>query len=80
MPGVNYTIDDTNGDEQTGQRPVYVPADSWNDGPSCSKCFVKPDPSQVFGGTWKDTTQFANETNTPHTVTVSFNGKLLTAD
>ncbi|KAF8552923.1 hypothetical protein OG21DRAFT_1510912 [Imleria badia] len=37
--------------------PQYLPSDSvWNIGNNCTACFVKPDPSLAYNGTWHDTT------------------------
>jgi len=73
MPGVNVTIDDTHGDSVTGALPVYSPVNAWKDGTNCSECSVKPDPTLARQGSWRDTTQVANDT-TPHSVTLAFNG------
>ncbi|KAI0751143.1 hypothetical protein C8Q80DRAFT_555087 [Daedaleopsis nitida] len=58
---VNHTIDDAKGDSVTGALPTYSPADIWNSGPGCltPPCGVNKtnvDVSQVFDGTWHDTT------------------------
>jgi hypothetical protein len=65
----NRTIDDQTGDAATGLYPVY--SDSWSYGPMCTGCLVHLNASEVYGGSWHDTT--ANATNHP-TVTLSFTG------
>lgn len=67
----NRTIDDTNGDSATGLIPAY--SGSWNVGQNCPGCRVQPSKSDVFDGTWHDTTSDSGAT-TPHTVTLSFQG------
>lgn len=48
---VNRSIDDTYGDNVTGQVPVYQPNGAWN-GVNCSGCFIVPNKSLAFDETW----------------------------
>lgn len=50
------TIDDQNGDEKTGQFPIYSPSAIWSQGADCSECHLQPNPSYAFDGTWHDST------------------------
>ncbi|KAH9886727.1 hypothetical protein C8Q73DRAFT_795209 [Cubamyces lactineus] len=72
---VNRTIDDQRGDNVTGVVPLYLPDGAWNIGQMCNICSIRPgdpiDPTQVFDGTWHDTT------STDHTepiIQVNFTG------
>ncbi|KZT74171.1 hypothetical protein DAEQUDRAFT_761607 [Daedalea quercina L-15889] len=67
----NRTIDDTYGDSVTGALPSY--SESWNIGQECTGCRVQPSPSDVFRGSWHDTTS-DNPNTTTHSVTLSFQG------
>ncbi|EJD35734.1 hypothetical protein AURDEDRAFT_175184 [Auricularia subglabra TFB-10046 SS5] len=71
----NVTIDDTLGDERTGQKPRYTPPDwkarSVGGGP-CPGCTAQPDPTLAFGGTWHDKSTFIG--NDPSTVLLNFSG------
>ncbi|KAI0820108.1 hypothetical protein BC628DRAFT_928449 [Trametes gibbosa] len=70
---VNRTIDDENGDSETGIKPVYTPADGWAQGATCDACAVNSslvDASQVFNRTWHSTTSGMDE----RTITISFSG------
>ncbi|KAJ7599124.1 hypothetical protein C8J56DRAFT_182644 [Mycena floridula] len=58
-------IDDTSGDPTNAVRITYPV--SWSQGQSCSGCQSKPDPSQVYMGTWHDFIGVSN-------VTVDFSG------
>ncbi|KAI0751142.1 hypothetical protein C8Q80DRAFT_554988 [Daedaleopsis nitida] len=56
---VNRTIDDETGDCITGAMPVYSPQGSWAQGSTCRTCGVSStfvNTSEVFDGTWHDTT------------------------
>ncbi|EIW63880.1 uncharacterized protein TRAVEDRAFT_103451, partial [Trametes versicolor FP-101664 SS1] len=80
---VNRTIDDQYGDIVTGALPTYAPSNQWAYGPSCNSCFIHPgnpyrfgavvDVSQVYNGSWHDTTYHPN-LHTP-TITVTFVGQ-----
>ncbi|KAI0358957.1 hypothetical protein OH77DRAFT_1396261 [Trametes cingulata] len=74
---VNVTIDDTLGDELTGQLISYTPQGAWKLGQSCTDCTAHPDASRAHKGSWHDGT-FRNpqlSTLTPElTATVSFDG------
>ena len=63
---VNRTIDDQRGDNVTGVVPLYLPDEAWNIGQMCNMCSIRPgdpiDPSQVFDGTWHDTTSLTKDT------------------
>ncbi|KAF8998270.1 hypothetical protein BDQ17DRAFT_1309300 [Cyathus striatus] len=49
---VNRTIDDSFGDSQTFQLPLYQPAvGAWDD-ETCQGCSIKPDPSKAFKNTY----------------------------
>ncbi|KAH7106632.1 hypothetical protein BKA62DRAFT_687716 [Auriculariales sp. MPI-PUGE-AT-0066] len=64
----NVTIDDTNGDEVTGEKPVYSGATdtTWAAkvaGDDCAQCKseTKPDAAQMHMGTWHDSTAYVNQ-------------------
>ncbi|KAK6977049.1 hypothetical protein R3P38DRAFT_2582301 [Favolaschia claudopus] len=72
----NRTIDDFNGDELTGQLPVYSPTDVWTvvlNG-NCTGCTLQPDPNLTLDRTWHDTTIGESTTQGMHTVTLEFTG------
>ncbi|KAH9930966.1 uncharacterized protein B0H18DRAFT_120087 [Fomitopsis serialis] len=78
------TIDDTFGDSVTGEIPNYSSSDCWSQGPDCSGCFLQPDASKAYNGTWHDTssnTCSGNDANDPfkagHGVTFTFVGTSL---
>ncbi|KAF8998269.1 hypothetical protein BDQ17DRAFT_1428557 [Cyathus striatus] len=49
---VNRTIDDSFGDSQTSQKPLYLPrAGVWDD-QTCKTCAINPDPSKAFMKTY----------------------------
>lgn len=50
----NVTVDDFYGDPVTGMQFNYV--GPWNVGQTCSGCGVQPDRSQMYNGTWHDST------------------------
>lgn len=54
----NVTVDDTNGDEATGNQIIYQPADIWQLGQSCTNCTAKLDPNQAYDSTWHDSSYF----------------------
>ncbi|KAI0651454.1 hypothetical protein C8Q79DRAFT_899452 [Trametes meyenii] len=68
---VNVTIDDTFGDESNGNKISYQPESAWNVGQDCPACTAKPDVSQVFNGSWHDTT-FNGSSNTPLIAEVAY--------
>lgn len=70
----NITVDDRYSSSLSGDAPVYAPSTVWNQGPQCSGCFVQPDPSQAFGGTWHDSTIAIGDV--PYTISYTFEGKL----
>lgn len=62
---VNITIDDQNGDPQTGQVINYNPPEAWQPGQTCSDCTAKPSPaSNAYMGTWQDASYNPNDTAT----------------
>ncbi|EJD01916.1 uncharacterized protein FOMMEDRAFT_147086 [Fomitiporia mediterranea MF3/22] len=73
----NITVDDTYGDEVTGAKPVYSPADVWNPGPGCSTCAIKPDATQAYNGTWHDSTRPPNAP--AYTIEIGFSGYAVSA-
>ncbi|KAJ7464455.1 hypothetical protein FB451DRAFT_439302 [Mycena latifolia] len=66
------TIDDTEGDSQTGAKPTYSPATSFSANSDCDNCVVHADPAQAFDGTWHDSSQFSGQP--PVSVTLTFTG------
>ncbi|KAF8922058.1 hypothetical protein CPB85DRAFT_18766 [Mucidula mucida] len=71
---VNRTIDDTNGDSETGVVPVYQPMSAW-DGTHCARCAIQPSPSSAFDGTWMAATY--NPTLGSTNISFSFEGVAL---
>lgn len=67
---INRTIDDTYGDSVTGLQVVY--SEVWNIGQLCPGCGVQPNASEVFDGTWHDTT--TSISNTANNATITFIG------
>ncbi|KAI0942227.1 hypothetical protein AcW1_002910 [Taiwanofungus camphoratus] len=49
----NVTIDDANGDEITGQPPIYI---AGTQGANCTVCALRPNSSEAFDHTWHDST------------------------
>ncbi|KAJ7181027.1 hypothetical protein C8R46DRAFT_986111 [Mycena filopes] len=68
----NRTIDDTNGDSASELLPVYSPSSAFSNNSDCPTCTIVLDPSQVFDGTWHDSSQLP--TGPPVSVTLSFHG------
>lgn len=72
----NVTIDDTLGDEVTGQIPQYAP-DGWIarsvSGAPCDLCTAQPDATRIYKGTWHDRSTLALD-QIPSTISMSFNG------
>lgn len=68
----NVTVDDELGDSETGQVPTYKPSGVWNQGATCTGCFVQLDKSLTFDGTWHDSTYAPNDE--PYTVEINFTG------
>ncbi|KZV84564.1 hypothetical protein EXIGLDRAFT_700282 [Exidia glandulosa HHB12029] len=52
----NNTIDDTDGDNFTGAKPVYQPDWMARDATPCAGCGVHPDASQMLLSTWHENT------------------------
>ncbi|TDL24130.1 hypothetical protein BD410DRAFT_719758 [Rickenella mellea] len=69
----NHTIDDTIGDDITGDVPTYTPSSVWNAGQDCPSCSVQPDQSLAFDQTWHAAT-YGPSDNTPRSIDFSFNG------
>ena len=69
----NRTIDDQLGDSVTGVLPSYSPAGSWQQGATCSGCFIHLDPSQTFQGTWHDSTHTPGDAE-DRVITAQFTG------
>lgn len=71
----NITIDDTLGDEYTGQVPQYAP-DDWRarsvGAVPCKTCKAKPDGTYVYRGTWHDRSTGTGQA--PSTIYMSFTG------
>lgn len=77
----NISIDDSSLDPLTGARITYgylnqvtTNGTGWHVGQNCSTCLARPDPSQVFGGTWHDTSTEVVGRQIPF-ASVSFTGK-----
>lgn len=70
---VNRTIDDTQGDSESGSRPVYVPATGFWEDATCRGCAIQPDPAQAFKGTWTAGTY--NPTIPEVSISLSFTGE-----
>jgi hypothetical protein len=68
----NRTIDDQDGDEVTGVKPVFTAG--WHTGQNCTVCRATLDPSQTFENTWLDTTVDADGAEN---ITLSFTGTRL---
>jgi hypothetical protein len=69
----NYTIDDTNGDERTGQKVVYQPSILWGT-QMCNGCAILPDVSQIMNGTYHEATSHAGPAQL--NITINFSGEL----
>ncbi|KAH9897633.1 hypothetical protein C8Q73DRAFT_681944 [Cubamyces lactineus] len=69
----NRTIDDEKGDSVTGLVPSYSPVGSWSQGSTCSGCYIHLDTSQVFDGTWHDSTHTPGDPE-PRVITAQFTG------
>lgn len=67
----NRTIDDEYGDEVTGQKLVYSPAQGWTQGSKCTDCLYHP--TTAYNGTWHDATQHPDDPDV-RTITVNFTG------
>lgn len=70
----NITVDDQYGGSMIGEAPVYSPLGVWNQGPQCTGCFIQPDPSQAFNGTWHDSTIDPSDV-VPYNISYTFKGK-----
>ncbi|KZP14249.1 hypothetical protein FIBSPDRAFT_796861 [Athelia psychrophila] len=67
----NRTVDDQFGDSVTNLLPVY--STGWSQGATCSVCYVHLNASNVFNGTWHDTT-YIPTSMVPPSVAISFEG------
>lgn len=79
---VNVTVDDDGQDPMTGSLIQYGPPGAWSFGQNCTKCLAKPDPSQIYNGTWHDGTYLPNSSNPSDvsgvlTATFQFSGTAL---
>ncbi|KIL67149.1 hypothetical protein M378DRAFT_36395, partial [Amanita muscaria Koide BX008] len=68
---VNRTIDSNKGDPSTGFIPIYQPQSPWAD-QTCSGCYIQPDITKAFGGTWNAATYHPELQNV--NVTLRFTG------
>jgi hypothetical protein len=68
----NVTVDDA---VSTGAVvPQYLPNESvWNQGNTCTGCYVQPNPSLAYNGTWHDTT-FSSSNGYTQEIEFSFTG------
>lgn len=73
----NYTIDDTSGDERTGQMVVYRPQQLWAD-QNCEDCAILPDVSQMMDGTYHAATSQADGSDELRIV-INFTGEMGTS-
>lgn len=73
---VNITVDDSGLNQLTGLGFSYSPTDDWNFGPTCTKCSVHLDPSQLLMGTWHDATA-SDGSQGLQSATLDFNGNVL---
>lgn len=71
---VNRTIDDQYGDSVTALMPRYSPPHAWNQGATCEGCHVQLDHSDVYNGTWHDSTYQHKQGAEPSSITMRFNG------
>ncbi|KAM6491679.1 hypothetical protein JOM56_012841, partial [Amanita muscaria] len=53
---VNRTIDSNLGDPVTGFVLIYQPPQNFWVSQPCSECFIRPDSSKPFDGTWNSAT------------------------
>lgn len=51
---LNVSIDDTFGDERTGNQISYLPSNGWKFGQNCTDCTAVPERGQNFRHTWHD--------------------------
>lgn len=74
---INYTIDDTLGDQRTGSLPRYM-GSSGNPwvaaiaSKGCLDCGAQPDGTLAYNGTWHDRTTFSNDP--PASISIDFSG------
>ena len=74
---VNVTVDDTYGNQATGDVIQYAPDGVWNLGQECPACSAQPNPEQIYFGTWHDGTFSVNSLTAPDqllTATLVFEG------
>ncbi|KIL67155.1 hypothetical protein M378DRAFT_9777 [Amanita muscaria Koide BX008] len=69
---VNRTIDSNLGDPVTGFVPIYQPPQNFWVSQLCSECFIRPDSSKAFDGTWNSATYIPG--NEDVNVTLRFTG------
>lgn len=68
----NYTIDDTNGDERTGEQVVYHPTSQWNV-QTCKNCPTHLDVSKFMNGTYHAAASDSDAANL--SITMNFSGE-----
>ncbi|TBU62454.1 hypothetical protein BD310DRAFT_918439 [Dichomitus squalens] len=60
-------------DADTSGAISYTTPQSWSQGAGCTSCWIHPDPSEAFDGTWHDTSHFTTDTD-ERFITVQFTG------
>ncbi|KAI0712852.1 hypothetical protein C8T65DRAFT_574483 [Cerioporus squamosus] len=72
---VNVTVDDTFGNSEENLKIVYQPVGSWSAGVDCTNCEAHLDTTQVYNGTWHDTTYFSDDPpSSPLSASLTFDG------
>ncbi|RPD58018.1 hypothetical protein L226DRAFT_467307 [Lentinus tigrinus ALCF2SS1-7] len=72
---VNVTIDDTFGNTQENLQIIYQPPGAWSPGQSCTNCEAHLDATQIYNGTWHDTTYLSdNPPSSPLSASLTFDG------
>lgn len=79
---LNSTIDDGFPDPRAGVSISYIPPEAWNKGGSCERCTARPSVTELYNGTWHDSTFNTvagsnNFPNTPLSATVTFTGSAI---
>lgn len=69
---MNVTIDDQAGDEVTGLKPIYSPAEEWQEF-NCTEFNVADDPCSALDGTWHNATA-GSLFEEPPSFTIQFHG------
>lgn len=68
----NYTIDDTNGDNRTGEKVAYQPSDPWRI-QTCKNCTIRPEVTQFEDRTYHEAISGLDPTNL--NITIRFKGE-----